>query len=563
MSTIKPIYPQTAKIASELCAGANVLSQYLAKMKKDIAQYKKQISNNERYLQAIYAGANTYKNILLGGVKNLLSEMIKSQLSRHYAEIILQKLSMINYAISLLINIDNEMFMAIAALLIKDMVKSLRKQQKYYSEILGIYNTIYDVVLRISRQMQLSHIDDTIAIETAKKHLDRAISDIKNVRGSKSSAPNYYKIHHIEEWYSKARNVLGIDNGLYPSISAKWLNESAEITLSAKPELIKLYDEVISAAAKVKRMVGPDSEWEDINILYQKVVFLKDIMEKLPDNLKIIKVAAVSFNEERVLESVQDKTSDITKDMAEFLKYQQSSSANTQKKEIEYITEIDIELAKMRAFFNSGYFEQLNEIYSSEYYQAIKDIMSIHYYFSDEYAKVIEGLNQDLLSGIIGLRRVIGMRKSSFTSVLRNISEIAAKIRIMQRQAGSLLGLIEPYQNQRSDVLDKVLSILSEMGVEDPARLLYTGDIGYILNNGLSDINMIAASVKCIVSDITSGARAIIGIEDAQSQISAETMRMHALSKGEVQIRSEEIIQAQRRIRELKARAGIEKWLNP
>ena len=82
MSTIKPIYPQTAKIASELCAGANVLSQYLAKMKKDIAQYKKQISNNERYLQAIYAGANTYKNILLGGVKNLLSEMIKSQLSR-------------------------------------------------------------------------------------------------------------------------------------------------------------------------------------------------------------------------------------------------------------------------------------------------------------------------------------------------------------------------------------------------------------------------------------------------------------------------------------------------
>ena len=177
-------------------------------------------------------------------------------------------------------------------------------------------------------------------------------------------------------------------------------------------------------------------------------------MEKLPDNLKIIKVAAVSFNEERVLESVQDKTSDITKDMAEFLKYQQSSSANTQKKEIEYITEIDIELAKMRAFFNSGYFEQLNEIYSSEYYQAIKDIMSIHYYFSDEYAKVIEGLNQDLLSGIIGLRRVIGMRKSSFTSVLRNISEIAAKIRIMQRQAGSLLGLIEPYQNQRSDVLE-------------------------------------------------------------------------------------------------------------
>ena len=557
------IYPQTAKIASELCASANILSKYLAKIKKDISQYKKEITNNERYLQAIYAGASSYKNVLMGGVKNLLSDMVRSQLSKHYAEMVLQKLSMINYAISLLINIDDEMFMAIAAFLIKDMVTSLKKQQKYYAELQSIYVTIYDTVIQMSRQMQLSHINDTKAIESAKRDLDNAIKSIKNIVESKSSAPNYYQIRHVEEYYTKARNVLGIDNGLYPAISANMLNGSAEIALSAKPKLIKLYDNIISIIGKVKKMVGPNSEWEDINTLYQEVVFLKDIMNVLPDNLKIIKVAAVSFNEESVLESVQDKTNIITTDMAGFLKRSQWSSTSIQKKEIEYITEIDVELAKLRAFFNSGYFEQLNEMYSSQYYQAIKDILTTHYYFSDDFSKAIENLNQELLSGIIGLIGIAGMNKEGFTRVLHKISSILAKISIMHRQTGDLLGLIEPYENERSDILDKVLLILSEMGVENPAKLLYTGDIGYILNNGLSDINMIAASVKCVVSDIISGARSVIGIEDAQSQISAETMRTHIMNRGEAQIKRDEIVQAQRRIRELKARAGIKKWLNP
>ena len=556
-------YPQTEKIASELCAGANVLSKYLAQIKHDISQYRKQISNNKRYLQAIYKDASNYKNVLMGGVKNLLSDMVRSRLSRHYAGMVLQKLAMADYVISLLINIDKEMFMAIAALLVKDMVTSLKKQEKYYSELMSIYSDLYDVVLAISRQIQLSHTEDVLPIETAKKYLDHAIKDIEIVINNKNSAPDYYRIHGIEEWYIRSRNVLGIKSGLYPSLSARWLDQSAEIALSAKPEIIKLYDKVISAITKIKKMVGRDSEWEDINVLYQEVVFMSDIMRKLPDNLKIIEVAAVSFNEKTVLQSVEDKTSSISEDMAKYIKQAKTSPTSIQKKEIEYITEIDVELAKLKTFFNSGYFEQLNEMYNLEYYKAIEDIMNTHYYFSDTYAKAVDGLNKELLSGIIGLGGVAAINKNAIANVLRKISGILKKLSILKRQTSSLLWMIEPYESERNEVLDKILSMLSEMGVSDPAKLLYTGDIGHILNNGLSDINMIASSVKCIVSDIMSGARAVIGIEDAQSQISAETMRIDIMNKGEAQIRSDEIIQAQRKIQQLKARAGIEKWLNP